>query len=98
MQLRSRRLRILVVALIAIAVCTALILGLRKSDVPSGATSAISAGPSPSEGATSRVANLQEHTLNPAAQSPGPPDPEAMRSAARSAENAARAAAELAAK
>jgi len=35
---------------------------------------------------------------NPAAQRAGPPDPEAVRTAARSAENAARAAAELSAK
>jgi len=88
---------ILVCTLIATVACAAILVRSWTSDTGSAeATStnpsrALSAGPAPDDALGSAVPNP-----NPAVQKAGRPDPGAQRTAAASAESAARAAAELA--
>jgi hypothetical protein len=89
---------ILIAVVISIGACAALVWRYWQSDARIRAPDTISTGASASGRASPGGVSLQERSLNPAAQKAGPPDPEAMKTAARSAEDAARAAAELATK
>lgn len=95
----SYRTQIIVIALLlAIGASGALVLRWSKSETPGRTMPVFSTQPSSSEHAHLDEANSHEHRPNPAAQRAGPPDPETVKTAARSAEDAARAAAELAGK
>jgi hypothetical protein len=89
---------ILIAVLIAVGGSGLLAWHLWKSDARIRAGGAIASRASGSERTGPGGANPRAQDPNPAAQKAGPPDPEAVRTATRSAEDAAKAAAELAAK
>ena len=93
-------LSVLVWALTLVGVCGAVVVVSWKRTTGSVAITSMSPGPAPvpSRDASDDFASQAASRNNPAAQRAGPPDPEAERSATTAAQDAARAAANLAAK
>jgi hypothetical protein len=99
MRFHGRQLRVSVLAVLvlaAVGAATVLMLRVRLEAVAAAAPDAPQHTDGSGNAASAPAPNLRTPS-NPAAQRPGPPDPVAQQSAAVSAENAAKAAADLAA-